>query len=73
MTIQLKGNITVTACVVDRLSRSLPYLVDLLGEIQASGVDLFLHQQALDTSTSSGRISDGIIFGVVCARLCSQY
>jgi DNA invertase Pin-like site-specific DNA recombinase len=26
-----------------------------LGELKAAGVDLFLHQQALDTSTPSGR------------------
>jgi len=40
----------------NRLGRSLPDLVTLLGELQASGVDLFLHQQALDTSTPSGRM-----------------
>lgn len=46
----------VAAWAVDRLGRSLPDLVNLLGELQASGVDLFLHQQALDTSTPSGRM-----------------
>ena len=46
----------VAAWAVDRLGRSLPDLVTLLGELQASGVDLFLHQQALDTSTPSGRM-----------------
>lgn len=41
---------------VDRLGRSLPDLVALLGELQGRGVDLFLHQQALDTSTPGGRM-----------------
>ena len=45
------------ACwAVDRLGRSLPHLVDFLGDIQAKGVDLYLHQQGLDTSTPSGRM-----------------
>lgn len=46
----------VAAWAVDRLGRSLPDLVALLGELQARGVDLFLHQQALDTSTPTGRM-----------------
>lgn len=46
----------VAAWSVDRLGRSLPDLVALLAELQARGVDLFLHQQALDTSTPSGRM-----------------
>jgi DNA invertase Pin-like site-specific DNA recombinase len=46
----------VAAWSVDRLGRSLPDLVGFLGELQARGVDLFLHQQAIDTSTPSGRM-----------------
>lgn len=46
----------VAAWAVDRLGRSLPDLVALLGDLQARGVDIFLHQQALDTSTPSGRM-----------------
>ena len=41
---------------VDRLGRSLPHLVAFLGDINAKGVDLYLHQQGLDTSTPSGRM-----------------
>ena len=41
---------------VDRLGRSLPHLVAFLNEAQAKGVDLYLHQQGLDTSTPSGRM-----------------
>jgi DNA invertase Pin-like site-specific DNA recombinase len=40
---------------VDRLGRSLQDLVATLGELRAAGVDLFLHQQAVDTTTPSGR------------------
>lgn len=46
----------VAAWSVDRLGRSLPDLINLLGELQGRGVDLFLHQQALDTSTPGGRM-----------------
>lgn len=45
----------VVAWSVDRLGRSLPDLIGFLGDLQARGCDLFLHQQALDTSTPTGR------------------
>src|ERR1700691_3957069 len=45
----------VAAWSVDRLGRSLTDLLDLLRDLHAKGVDLFLHQQGLDTSTPSGR------------------
>lgn len=41
---------------VCRLGRSLPNLVNFLGDVQAKGVDLYLHVQGLDTSTPSGRM-----------------
>jgi DNA invertase Pin-like site-specific DNA recombinase len=44
-----------TAWSVDRLGRSLQDLVGFLTELRALGCDLYLHQQALDTSTPSGR------------------
>jgi len=40
---------------VDRLGRSLQHLVQFLGEIHAKGVDLYLHQQGIDTTTPSGK------------------
>ena len=40
---------------VDRLGRSLPDLLSFMGELKAKGVDLYLHQQALDTSTPAGK------------------
>jgi DNA invertase Pin-like site-specific DNA recombinase len=45
----------VAAWSVDRLGRSLQDLVGFLTELQALGCDLYLHQQALDTCTPSGR------------------
>ena len=45
----------VAAWSVDRLGRSLVDLLDVLREFHAKGVDLYLHQQGLDTSTPSGR------------------
>src|SRR5215813_9396541 len=46
----------VMAWAIDRLGRSL---IDLLGTIQtleACGVDLYLDQQAIDTTTPAGRL-----------------
>jgi DNA invertase Pin-like site-specific DNA recombinase len=45
----------IMAWSVDRLGRSLQDLVAFLSEIHASHVELYLHQQGLDTSTPSGR------------------
>jgi DNA invertase Pin-like site-specific DNA recombinase len=45
----------VAAWSVDRLGRSLQDLIGFLTELRALKCDLYLHQQALDTSTPSGR------------------
>lgn len=45
----------VAAWSVDRLGRSMQDLVGFLTELRAKGVDLYLHQQGLDTSTPAGR------------------
>jgi DNA invertase Pin-like site-specific DNA recombinase len=45
----------VMAWSVDRLGRSLQDLVALLSELQALRIDLFLHQQGLDTTTPAGK------------------
>jgi len=45
----------VAAWSVDRLSRSLQGLVEFLGEVHAKGVDLYLHQQGIDTTTPTGK------------------
>ena len=46
----------VVAWSVDRLGRCLSDLLAFLGDLQAKGCDLYLHQQAIDTSTPSGRM-----------------
>jgi DNA invertase Pin-like site-specific DNA recombinase len=51
----------VAAWSVCRLGRSLPDLIAFLGELQAREIDLYLHQQALDTSTPSGRMLFGML------------
>jgi DNA invertase Pin-like site-specific DNA recombinase len=45
----------VSAWSVDRLGRSLQELVAFLGELHAKNVDLYLHQQGLDTGTPAGK------------------
>jgi DNA invertase Pin-like site-specific DNA recombinase len=45
----------VMAWNVDRLGRSLQDLVGFLAQLHAAGVDLFLHQQGLDTTTPGGK------------------
>src|SRR5262245_65846927 len=45
----------VVAWSVDRLGRSLQDLIGFLSELHALGIDLFLHQQGLDTTTPSGK------------------
>lgn len=45
----------VMAWSVDRLGRSLKDLLCFLEELQAKGLDLYLHQQGLDTSTPAGK------------------
>ena len=40
---------------VDRLGRSLQGLLSFLAELHAKGVDLYLQQQGLDTSTPAGK------------------
>lgn len=51
----------VMAWAVDRLGRSLQDLVAFLAEIDAAHVGLYLHQQALDTTTPAGRALFGML------------
>jgi DNA invertase Pin-like site-specific DNA recombinase len=46
----------VVAWALDRLGRSLLDLLDTLSELEAVGVALVLHQQAIDTTTPAGRM-----------------
>ena len=45
----------VMAWSVDRLGRSLKDLIGFLSELHALRIDLFLHQQGLDTATPAGK------------------
>ena len=45
----------VMAWSVDRLGRSLQDLAQFLGDLHASGADLYLHKQGIDTTTPGGR------------------
>ena len=45
----------IGAWSMDRLGWSLQDLVASLGELHAVGVDLYLHQQAVDTTTPAGK------------------
>ena len=45
----------VAAWSVDRLGRSLIHLETILSVIREHGVDLYLHQQGIDTSTPAGK------------------
>jgi DNA invertase Pin-like site-specific DNA recombinase len=53
----LRGRFDVVlAWALDRLGRSLVDLLDTLGELEAGGIALVLHQQAIDTTTPAGRM-----------------
>jgi len=45
----------VMAWAIDRLGRSLQHLIACLGDLHAVRIDLYLHQQAIDTTTDTGR------------------
>lgn len=51
----------VASWSICRLGRSLQHLVSLLGDLDARGIDLYLHVQAIDTSTPSGRAMFGMM------------
>ena len=52
----IRGEVDVVAAwSVDRLGRSLQDLVGILDELRSREVDLYLHQQGLDTAPPSGR------------------
>jgi DNA invertase Pin-like site-specific DNA recombinase len=51
----------VASWSVDRLGRSLIDLVGLLQELHSTGVDLYLHQQGVNTTTPAGRALFGMM------------
>jgi DNA invertase Pin-like site-specific DNA recombinase len=58
--VQRKEIDVVMAWSIDRLGRSIQHLVSFMTEIQAVGVDLYIHQQAINTATPAGRMVFGI-------------
>lgn len=53
----------VMVWAIDRIGRSIQHLVAFMNDIQSVGVDLYIHQQSIDTTTAAGRM----IFGVFSA------
>jgi DNA invertase Pin-like site-specific DNA recombinase len=52
----VRKDFDLVACwSVDRLGRSLVDLVALLQELHSTGVDLYLHQQGINTTTPAGK------------------
>jgi DNA invertase Pin-like site-specific DNA recombinase len=51
----------VMVWAVDRLGRSLSHLVNFLSEIHSKKVDLFIHQQGIDTTTPAGKALFGVM------------
>jgi DNA invertase Pin-like site-specific DNA recombinase len=51
----------VMVWAVDRLGRSLSHLVNFLSELHAKKVDLFIHQQGIDTTTPGGKALFGVM------------
>ena len=50
----------VLAWSIDRLGRSITHLVEFMNLLNASHVDLYVHQQAVNTATPAGRMVFGI-------------
>ena len=46
---------------IDRLGRSLQNLIELLNQLESVRIDLFFHQQAIDTSTPMGKMMFSIL------------
>lgn len=51
----------IAAWSVDRLGRSMRDLVVFLDEVRDRGIDLYLHQQGVDTGTPAGRALFGMM------------
>jgi DNA invertase Pin-like site-specific DNA recombinase len=45
---------------IDRLGRSLQHLIETVNQLQSVGVDLYMHQQAIDTTTPAGKLAFSI-------------
>lgn len=54
----------VAAWSVDRLGRSLSDLLETADELRALGIQLYLHKQAVDTTTPTGRLTYQVLGAV---------
>lgn len=45
---------------IDRLGRSLQHLVTTVNDLHAQGVQIYFHQQSIDTTTPSGKLMFGV-------------
>jgi len=53
---QLRAGDTLVVWRLDRLGRSLPHLIETIGELQARGVGFKSVQESIDTTTPGGRL-----------------
>jgi len=61
----VRGEFNVLAVwSIDRLGRSLQHLVETVNELRSVGVDLYIHQQAIDTSSPAGKLAFSV-FGAL--------
>jgi DNA invertase Pin-like site-specific DNA recombinase len=60
---------------IDRLGRSLQHLIETVNQLKSVGIDLYFHQQSLDTSSASGRLAFSV-FGALAeyerALICER-
>ena len=46
---------------IDRLGRSLKHLMEILSDLDAKNIDLYMDRQAIDTTTPSGKLMFSVI------------
>jgi DNA invertase Pin-like site-specific DNA recombinase len=46
---------------IDRIGRSLQDLISFLNDVQSKDIDLYIHQQGLDSSTPTGRLMFSLV------------
>lgn len=61
---QLQAGDTLVICKLDRLARSLKELLNIAADLEARGINLQVLDQAMDTSTPTGRLMFQILGAV---------
>ena len=62
--VRLREFDAIGAVRLDRLARSLFQLTEIAAELEALGVDLIITEQAVDTTTPTGKLTFGILASV---------